>query len=112
MRLRHRYGPLSDENAQYINDGGSSLTGADVIIDVLVVGSGTFSLMQIGGISTVHGSSLEFGGFVASGQVVEVAGGSKNNFGHLVQSKSTVQIDQPREFHGKVDLGDPALPIS
>lgn len=90
---------VGDEGARYINNGNSTLTGADVIMDVPVVGSGTFNVGPIGGISNVHGSSLEFGGFVSSGQTVQVSGGSKANV-----AESTVQMDQPREFHGTVDL--------
>jgi hypothetical protein len=96
------------EHTRYHNNGTDTLTAGRVAIDVDVVGSGTFVLGPGSTRVTDVGSKLEFGGLVAGGQTVQVSGGPSFGGPSFAGDAgiSTLQIDEPRQFHGTVDLHD------
>jgi hypothetical protein len=77
--------------ARFHNDGTLQSSGGSVTIDTAVVGVGTI----ISSATSKLSSRLEFGGFVSDGQTVHVSEGGFS---------STVQLDDPRQFHGMMDL--------
>jgi hypothetical protein len=74
----------------FINDGASELSFlASAVLDLRVLGKGSFSLAD------THGF-LTFGSSVGAGQSVSIPG----------DPLSEVVIDQPNKFHGTITLGD------
>jgi hypothetical protein len=86
---------------EYWDSGTTALKGGNLVLDTSVVGSGTFDLTTGTSRYGPIPSTLEFGGYVSRGQTVNVTGASLP-----VNRLSSVQIDQPTQFHGTVDLHD------
>jgi hypothetical protein len=106
-----RFGTLtiSDGNhARYVNNGTDSLRGTHAVIGTDVTGSGTFqvSAVQVSRTGAIPGF-LEFGEFVSKGQTVDLTGlRVVDEFGNVFPTTSTIQLDEPKEFRGTVDLHD------
>lgn len=82
-------------DSRYVNNGSDLLQGTRVILDTSVRGKGAFQVES----AQSSAGRLEFGGFVSSGQDVEVTG---DPYRSVV---SHVQIDHPDAFRGSVGLG-------
>ncbi len=93
------------QNTRYIHYGTDTLTGGTEVVGTKVVGSGTFILTDSDFLGAAIPSRLEFARFAAVGQKVDVTGGS----GLSGTQPSTVQLDNPAQFHGTVDLHDLSL---
>jgi len=90
------------DGAKHVNSVTDTLKAAMAVIDTNVVGSGTFVLTE-GFIRAGHGPSrIEFGGFVSGGQTIDISGGISTDI-------SRVTIDNPKQFHAKIDLQDLSL---
>jgi hypothetical protein len=94
------------EHSRFINDGTSSLSGSTVTVDTDVVGHGTFVVRSSAFVTPGNSQAgfLEFGGLVSRGQAVDLTGGQPD----LVRI-ATVKIDDPKDFHGTVDLHNLSL---
>jgi hypothetical protein len=88
---------IGGEQSWFINNTTDTLTGGFFNIFTDVRGTGTFDLKTGNGLP----SFLQFGGFVSSGQTVDITGATG--------SISSVLIDQPKDFQGKVVLHDFSL---
>jgi hypothetical protein len=91
-------------NAKYHNDGTDTFSGATVVINARVVGSGMFFVSYGPDGST---GSLEFGGSVSSQQTVDLLGGAINPF--YPARTSSLKVDAPSLFHATIDLHDYSL---
>jgi hypothetical protein len=91
-------------DTRYVNDGTDTLSGGDITINTDVVGRGTFQVNE-GGVTPTssQGGRLEFSGFVSKGQTIDVSGGIAGTSPPTPRT-STVQIDDPKQFHGMIDL--------
>jgi hypothetical protein len=97
------------ENARYHYDATDTFHGASAVVDADVVGSGTF-LAGIGFIGNSRiPSRLEFGGFVSEGQTVRLSGAPSIFAPFGSPSISTLVVDNSKQFHGTIDLGDFSL---
>ena len=98
---------LSDgDHARYVNNGTDSLRGTHAVIDSDVTGSGTFevSAVQVARTGAIPGF-LEFGESVSQGQTVDVTGlRIVDEFGGVFPVTSTIQLDEPKEFRGTINL--------
>jgi hypothetical protein len=103
---------ISDgDHARYVNNGTDSLSATHSVIGVDVTGSGTFqvSAVQVSRTGAIPGF-LEFGESVSRGQTVDLTGlRVVDEFGFVFSTTSTIQLDEPREFRGTVDLHDLSL---
>jgi hypothetical protein len=106
-----RFGALTisdGDHARYVNDGTDSLRGTYAVIGADVTGSGTFqvSAVQVSRTGAVPGF-LEFGESASKSQTVDVTGlRVVDEFGNVFPTTSTIQLDEPKEFRGTVDLHD------
>lgn len=96
--LKMEFGALTlrgGADSRYVNNGSDLLQGTRVILHTSVRGKGAFQVES----AQSSAGRLEFGGFVSSGQDVEVTG---DPYRSVV---SHVQIDHPDAFRGSVGLG-------
>jgi hypothetical protein len=82
-----------ESHSVFINDGTSELSRASAVLDLPVLGKGSFFL------ANTHGF-LTFGSSVGAGQSVSIPG----------DPLSEVVIDQPNKFRGSITLGDGSSP--
>jgi hypothetical protein len=87
------------EGAKYHNNGTDTVSDAFLSLDTDVVGSGQFVTTP-----GFYPSGLRFGGYVSAGQSVDIGGITP-----FSGSVSRLQIDDPTQFHGTVDLHDASL---
>jgi hypothetical protein len=106
-----KFGTLTitgSDHARYVNNGSDSFDATHAVIGTDVTGSGTFEVsvvrVSVGG--AIPGF-LEFGESVSKGQTVDVTGlRFSPEPGVFTSIMSTVQLDEPKEFRGTVDLHD------
>jgi hypothetical protein len=83
-----------DSGTGRFHNDGSFVSSSSAVIDTAVVGVGTI----IAGVTRFSGGRLEFGGSVSDGQTVQVGDSL------FVSRFSTVQLDDPRSFHGTIEM--------
>jgi hypothetical protein len=89
---------------KFINNGTITLQGTHDVIDLDVVGKGTFVVETWGTPASRSPGFLEFRHSVSAGQTVDVSGSSTSPMFGGQSTVSTVKIDHPAAFHGTVDL--------
>jgi hypothetical protein len=98
----------SNDHSLLIDNQTNAVSGGSLGIDADVLGNGTFNLTPVRvSFGSVVGAHMAFRGFVSGGETVSVTG--SNLVIGPFPGISSVEIDQPKDFHGTVDLHDMSL---